>query len=181
MCPDNQLISAYFDDELDSKWSEQVESHISSCRECSRKLEAYRQLSAVLESGVISEEQELKARVLGEIQRRHAVYSSDVFWRRHLNVSVPVLMAAAALIVIFFAGLLFGFIPTMGGGVQVVEEIKPDNPEINIQVINVEDAAAYILSDDSGFDLLITIPMGETLSVAGEPKLIREADYRRGQ
>ena len=87
MCPDNQLISAYFDDELDSKWSEQVESHISSCRECSRKLEAYRQLSAVLESGVISEEQELKVRVLGEIQRRHAVYSSDVFWRRHLNVS----------------------------------------------------------------------------------------------
>ena len=45
----------------------------------------------------------------------------------------------------------------------------------------MEDAAAYLLSDDSGFDVLITIPASETWSFSGEPQLIREADYKRSQ
>jgi len=181
MCPDGQLISAYFDDELDKQWSEGIEDHLTQCVKCKKRFSGYQKLNALIDNSVVPGELEMKVRMLGEIERRAQVVYPEAFWRKHLLVSIPVLMGAAALIIVFFVGMMLGLIPFQGQGQQLVEEISTDSTEINVQVINLEDVAAYILSDDSGFDLLITIPSSETLSVSGEPRLIREADYKRGQ
>lgn len=181
MCPDNELISAYFDNELDRQWSDGFESHLGECEKCRGKFDDYQRLNVLLGKSVVPGEAEMKARMLGVIERRQSVIYPDNFWKRHINISIPVLMAAAALMIVFFAGLMLGLLPFQSQSPQLVEEIETDTPDIFVQVINLEDAAAYILSDDSGFDLLITIPSSETLSVSGEPQMIREADYKRGQ
>ncbi|MBI9105977.1 MAG: hypothetical protein JEZ04_04480 [Spirochaetales bacterium] len=181
MCPDSQLVSTYYDKELDQRWSGEIKSHIAGCDKCGIQVSKYQEMSKLLGSCRVPGEQEMKLRVLGVIERRRKVEYHEVFWKKHLAVSVPVLMGAAALMIIFFAGILMGFFPSQTRDSQVVEEIRTHSIGINVQVINLEDAAAYILADDSGFDLLITIPSNETLSVNGEPQLIREADYKRGQ
>jgi predicted anti-sigma-YlaC factor YlaD len=181
MCPDNQLISAYFDDELDKQWSGGVESHLGECENCRGVISNYKQLNILLRGSAVPGESEIKNRMLGEIERRAKVVYPEYFWKKHLNVSIPVILAAAVLMIVFFAGVMFGLLPFQVQENQVVEEIEIDKPNIYVQVINLEDAAAYLLSDDSGFDLLITIPSSETLAVSGEPQMIREADYKRGQ
>lgn len=181
MCPDNELISAYYDNELDSQWSGGIQEHLDRCEKCRNRLTDYHEIGRILDSTEVPGEDQIKNRMLGVIERRQQVLSSEVFWRKHLNISIPVILAAAALMIVFFAGMMLGLLPFQSGQQQLVEEIEPETPDIYVQVINLEDAAAYLLSDDSGFDVLITIPSSEALSFSGEPQMIREADYKRGQ
>lgn len=181
MCPDNQLLSAYFDHELDEHWAEKVEEHLSGCINCRETVSGYGKIKTLLDDSAVPGENEIKVRLLDELERKRRVACPDIFWKRHLNVSAPVLFAAAAMVIVFFAALLFGMFPFGRQEQYVAEEITTIPEEISVQLISLDDAAAYILSDDSGFDLLITIPSSEALSVTGEPQLIREADFRRGQ
>jgi anti-sigma factor RsiW len=48
MCPDDQLLSAFADDEIPSPWKERVELHIGKCARCSEKVESIRTLSLSL-------------------------------------------------------------------------------------------------------------------------------------
>ncbi len=181
MCPDNELISAYYDNELDRQWSGGVQEHLERCEKCSSTVSDYQKIGRLLSTSAVPGEDEIKNRMLGVIERRQNVISSQVFWKRHLNVSIPVILAAAALMIIFLTGMMLGLLPFGLHNPQVVEEIEADTPDVYVQIINLEDASAYLLSDDSGFDVLITIPSKETLSFSGEPQMIREADYKRGQ
>ncbi len=35
MCPDKSILSAYFDGEVDSYWSKEIENHLTECKKCS--------------------------------------------------------------------------------------------------------------------------------------------------
>ncbi|MDC7227445.1 MAG: hypothetical protein PQJ61_11840 [Spirochaetales bacterium] len=179
MCPDKELISAWHDGETGRRWSEEITMHITDCEDCAAEAGRLDSLSILLHESKIPGEKEIRDRVYNAIERRRAVGSSEAFWRRHIDISMPVLLSAAAMLIVFFAAVLFAF-QRLEAVPEVVEEIQPE-PEISLQVISLEDAAAILLSDDSGFDVLITIPSGDALSVTGEPQLIREADYRRGE
>ena len=178
MCPDRELISAYYDGELDGRWAFEIEKHISECGSCAEKLGTYRRISGLLGESSVPDEEQIRKRIPGAVRRKSET-SYIPFWRRNISISIPAVAAAAALAVVFFAGFFIGNNP-LSSGTEVVEEIPVQTEKVNLQVISLEDAAAYILSDDSGFDVLITIPPSENLSVAGEPKLIRSADYKRG-
>lgn len=47
-CPDKSLYSAYVDDEVPSPWKEKLESHISVCPQCQKKIEKYKGLKSAL-------------------------------------------------------------------------------------------------------------------------------------
>ncbi|MDR0550662.1 MAG: zf-HC2 domain-containing protein [Spirochaetaceae bacterium] len=81
MCPDKQMLSVYFDNELPSPWKEKLEAHIASCEDCRHALETYTGMSAALalpESGEIPVE-EAKARVWEAISRRKFAENSGEY------------------------------------------------------------------------------------------------------
>lgn len=180
MCPDKELISAYYDGETDPRWSDEIGTHIESCKECTDEFEKIVSLSRFIQTSELGHENEIKDRVYKSIIRKRSVVYMQPVWKRHYDVSFPMVAGAAALFVVLTAALIFGFQLQQPPG-YMVEEIREEPSQIRAQVISIEDAAAYLLSDESGFDVLITIPNGEGLSLSGEPQLIREADYKRGQ
>ena len=180
MCPDKELISAYYDGETDARWSSEIKAHVDDCPQCSEKYEQIKRLSIYLNNTVVPNEEIIKARVYEAIKRKKSVIYPEKFWKKHVELSFPALLGAAVIVVILCAAMLIGLQPFKTDPI-VVEEIPPETNTLHVQLISIEDAAAYLLSDDSGFDVLITIPAAEGLSVTGEPQLIREADYKRGQ
>ncbi len=181
MCPDRELISAFFDDETNERWSSELKEHIENCTECSVNYKKVKELSISLRSINVPGENEIRSRVYSAVERRRAVFNTEPFWKRHVEISYPALMGAAAVVAVLCAAMLIGLTRFSGQQQYIVEEIKEEPLPINVQLISIEDAAAYLLSDDSGFDVLITIPSAKGLSVSGEPQLIREADYKRSQ
>ena len=181
MCPDRELISAYYDGETDSKWSFNIKEHIESCTSCSESMNAVNDISRFLNNSEVPGESEIKDRVFDAIERKRTVIKYQPIWRKHFDVSFPVAAAAAAAMVVFLTTTLVIGLNSISKTEYMVEEIKDEPQKINAQVISIDDAAAYLLSDDSGFDVLITIPAGDGLSLTGEPQLIREADYKRSQ
>ena len=179
MCPDKELISAYYDGETDERWSLEIKTHVEDCRKCSGEYKSFNSISSILGSSVIPGEDDIKKRVYSSIERKKTVIDTEPYWKRHLEISFSALVAAAAVLAVVCAALVIN-IRQAGQAPTLVEEITPES-EMRVQVLSFDDAAAYIFSDDSGFDVLITIPSSETLSLSGEPQLIREADYKRGQ
>lgn len=179
MCPDKELISAFYDNETGDKWSSNIKSHIESCGDCSAEQEKLKKISVLLSHTIVPDEDIIKQRVYSAIERRRNVIYPWTFWKKNIEVSLPAVVGAAALITILFAAFVVGM--KQVSAPVVVEEIREAPANVSLQVISMEDAAAYILSDDSGFDLLITIPASEAWAVTGEPQLIREADYKRSQ
>lgn len=180
MCPDRELISAYFDDETNQYWSGKIKEHMGSCISCSNEVKKLDKISLILESSEVPDELEIKERLYKSLTRKRKVIFTQPVWKKHFDVSFPLLAVAAALVLILSTVMLFGF-RNFTASKDIVEEIQEEPLNLKVQLISIEDAAAYLLSDDSGFDVLITIPAGEDLSLTGEPQLIREADYIRGQ
>ena len=179
MCPDRELISAWYDGETDGRWMSEIKRHVDECNDCAAELDRFRRLSSSVQSVAVPGEQQIKERLYASIERKKHVVYPEPFWQKHFEISFPMLVGAAAVVFMLFTALLVGIL-RFGSAPEVVEEIKAE-PEVAMQVISLEEAAAFILSDDSGFDVLITIPSSDALSLSGEPQLIREADYKRGQ
>lgn len=179
MCPDKELISAHFDGETSGKWISEINEHIKSCNECRVETSKIASMSRILDEVSVPDEEAIKKRVYAAVERRKTVIYSESLWTKHFDVSFSVILSAAAVVVVLCAALLFG-LQRFSLAPAVVEEIK-EEPELTVQILSLEDVAGYLLSDDTGFDVLITIPSSGSLSVSGEPQLIREADYRRGQ
>ncbi|MDC7126119.1 MAG: hypothetical protein PQJ46_11170 [Spirochaetales bacterium] len=180
MCPDKELISAFFDEETDAQWSNKISEHIDSCSDCNEQYRKIERLNKYLLSADISEEQIIKTRVYDAIKRKQIVSQENAFWRRHIELSFSVLASAAVLIIALCIVFITGYSKAMEivSSENTIEEIPQD---INVQIIKLDEAAAYILSEDTGYDILITIPSGSGLNVKGRPELIREADYNRRQ
>ena len=130
MCPDPQLLSVYYDDELPSPWKEKMESHLAQCGECRLKLESYSRLSpgagdksAPAESQASAMERVWKklaenAAIAGAPDLENAASgpgnsglhayrrksANAGFWNR--KISIPLPAAAAAALFIALAALL---------------------------------------------------------------------------
>ncbi|HAK45969.1 MAG TPA: hypothetical protein DCO79_08645 [Spirochaeta sp.] len=179
MCPDKELISAYHDHETDARWTMDIKAHIEGCEKCSIENSKFESISSFLQTNEVPCEGQIKSRIYNAIERRQTVITPGSIWRKHFDVSFSAIISAAAVVTVICAALIIGLM-RFGQGAAVVEEIYPES-EIVVQVLSLEDVAAYLLSDDSAFDVLITIPSSDAFSVTGEPQLIREADYRRGE
>lgn len=179
MCPDKELISAFYDDETDHRWSSEIKKHIKGCSICSGEYNKLDKISFYMSESGIPDEKLIKERMYESIQRRRNVIYQGSFWKKHIDVSLQVILSAAAVVIVLCAVLIVGL--QQFSSPAVAEEIRNESAELNVQILSFEDAAAYLLSDDSGFDVLITIPASDAWSVSGEPQLIREADYKRGQ
>jgi len=122
MCPDPQLLSVYFDDELPSPWKEKMESHLAQCPGCRRKLEGYGLLAGgknenrekaagltaaservwekfVIKTGLKIDTADSVSAESDAAAYNHPYPVRSGFWGRRLSIPLPAAAAVALLII----------------------------------------------------------------------------------
>ena len=203
MCPNHQMLSLYFDDELPSPWKEKMESHLKGCPECRAVLEGYGFIGKHLDD--VSDETIRRAqeRVWDKIispdinaspQKKQVIYRHGA-WNRSITLPLPAAAAAAVLIIIaMFA--LFGMrgrsINGQSGAMAVIPELpvymqtmQPMQPMQNdhgvLPVTDMTGVLQYLSNQDNGDFMVIRLPESTNFIRAGEPALINASDYSKRQ
>lgn len=179
MCPDRQILSVYFDNELDSPWKEKLAAHIEGCPRCRARLELYRNAREAFDGDAAGDAAVEAAcgRILenleaaGETRRKPGVFVK--FWRGRISVPFPAAAAAGLVLAAAFALLLV---------------LRPQDPPqmadmgMEVQTSPVTDMASlleYLNGDNSPDMVIIKLPETTVFKSAGEPRIIRASDYSR--
>ena len=200
MCPDPQLLSIYLDGELPSPWKEKLQDHFTQCPKCKEKLENYKRQQILLRQDVLIEhniiEQNIKERVWSKIESKHSFThnfnrrSSFIprIWKRRLSIPLP---AAAAVIILLLSVFLFQIQGNNAIAKQLTESIENTNFNLaaemdNIDVIpeilptaSMSELLEFIAPNTGANIIILQLPESKNFSRAGEPAIIRAADYTR--
>ena len=203
MCPDPQLLSIYLDGELPSPWKEKLQSHIAECPKCSEKFENLKSLKSLLNDktaglggpstlvGAPGTEQEMltaKERVWEKIEsrcrpQRHMRHNSIM--RRRLSIPLPIAAAAAVVILLLTAFWITG---NRNNQAAVASEnntfslaAEMDNIDEIPVIIPAADMSGVLqyLAPDGANVIIIQLPENQNFFRAGEPAIIRAADFNQ--
>jgi hypothetical protein len=191
MCPDRQIISVYYDGELSSPGKERMEAHLAGCAKCSSILQQYGLCSGKLNGGQPaggiappSSLEETKEKVWysllnrDDLERKPAEERPRIaVWGRRISLPLPAAAAAAVLFLILAAALLRqpGQSPArqddVAGGFGLdVQGMVP--------VSDMNGVLQYLGNQDPDM-VIIRLPESKSFSSAGEPTIIKAADYPR--
>jgi anti-sigma factor RsiW len=200
MCPDRQILSVYFDGELPSPWKEKMERHLASCPACRGIIENWKRISGDLrggeeDSGAAGRVWEALCRRMEDLKGREEFPGGEgrrkSLWRRTVILPFPAaaaMAAAAAAVVLVLGSMAFRsskgpVVP--GPALSSLETAGIDMELNNIRPINdVSGVLQYLESTDSNDIVIIRLPESRSFQSAGEPKMLRAADYsprRSGQ
>jgi hypothetical protein len=190
MCPDRQILSVYADGELPSPWKEKLEAHVASCPACREALESWRGISASLWK---ADDPAVKERVWGDLSRRidgadqaerfQEIVPASGFWRRSVTLPFPAAAAlgaaAAAAFVLTLTSLWFRAVPAVAAPAAAPPVISGIDTElISISPLNdMSQVLQYLSSTDSNDIVIIRLPESRSFQSAGEPQIIKAADY----
>jgi hypothetical protein len=174
MCPDHQILSVYFDGELNSPWKEKLENHLESCLSCREHLAAYQLTREKLLNSSSDREQASLERVLEKTN--FAVKSRRRFWTGSISLPIPVASAAGLIMILTMAALIFFRQPDKVTEPPVASGLEMQN------MIPVSDMANFFqyLGDTNSADMVIIRLPNTTFIDAGEPRMLRAADYSKG-
>jgi len=188
LCPDRQLISVYHDGELPSPWKEKLESHISGCPSCRKRLEAYRRISekpcpTSADTADTARERvwrRLESAVAGNVTTPLSSAPPRRIWlQKRISVPVPAAVAAAVLFIVFAS---FWVIKPAGTaempGMILASEAEFDMPAV-FPYSDMESVLHYLSGRDNSEVLIIRLPESRNFQQYGEPAIIRAADYSR--
>ena len=183
MCPDGELLSAYFDGELQAPWDGRIRAHLEGCSRCRERLEQLQALRRVLQGDSEPDHQRsfqltreaLTARVWRSFNRGRS------FWRT--RVAVPLPAAAAALALLLGLGVLLA-----------IATIRPSLPWMTIRrgpagttevqvaapIKDLESLIRSLETQPATQEITITLPEDSTFILMGEPRMLRAADYHQG-
>ncbi len=186
-CSFRQLLSVYYDREMDSPWKEKMEVHISNCADCASQLEEYKNVSFLLAPAVDEPVDQAQQRVLQKLESpgHYSSYGtrpawSPPVWKRRVSIPIP----AAAAVVFMLFGLAFLWIRSPGK-LQKTEAVNmaiTAETEILPGVIpfsGMESVLQYLDGTDTGDILILKLPESRNFSSYGEPAIIKAADYSR--
>ena len=201
MCPDRQIISLYFDNELPSPWKEKMEAHLLSCPKCQEELSRYNQLGISLKSLHEENMQAAQERVWKKLSTPKE-YSNEVhnntfyrtkkgFWNRSINLPIPV--AAAALLAIAFT-LVFTVMRTQNHNQDAValaaDSLTPIAQQWSSTVLEDDLVTIFpamdmdfflqqLIEQNEGDFVIVRLPENSRFSRTGQPTLVNAADYPR--
>ena len=191
MCPDQQLLSIYLDGELPSPWKEKIQEHFTQCPACKEKFENFKRLHCMLNdksaSWTSADMSAAKERVWQKFEARRGFRPRSNVWQRRISIPLPAAAAAAVFIL-----LLAVFWLRIGGASGQVNPADRANFMLAAEMEKIEDIPNSIPAADmsgvlqylapavSGTNIIILqLPESQSFFRAGEPEIIRAADFRR--
>ena len=194
MCPDRQILSVYHDCELPSPWKEKMEAHLAGCPECRAVLAKIERFSAAMREEPVHKpefsSEEARERVWDALVRSGGKPCPALgrefppgrkVWNRSVTIPLPAAVAAAAFFALAFTLALVNrpSSPNEIPDTAISAGMDLDVPDI-VPVSNMNDVLQYLGQDNSGTDfMIIRLPETKSFMSAGEPAIIRAADYSR--
>ena len=182
-CPNADLLSAFFDGEVESPWSGKIRDHIDECEHCRVALTRLERLKRVLHADREPEVEESLERTRDRLRSSsHAAqeWRKLPFWRTRISVPLPAVAAmflvflAMSVVLIFFSirpNFPFMSIKRQPSGVTEVQVAAP-----------IEDLQQLLKSLDreaANQELVINLPEDAEFLQIGEPKMLRADEYSR--
>ena len=184
MCLDDQVLSTYIDGELAEPWKTQVEEHLLHCETCKSRYNQLKTLGSDIKSARLREEEFAvqRERVWQYLEKNCVAVVKERFIEKRLSFKAPVLVAAAAALVIFFsAGIYFAAnskksdIPEIPGFSGKIEH-ETNNPIVSVRATDSAPAAMSLqdltieeilqLLDDRGFEVDLRLKSVEPLTIS---------------
>ena len=179
MCPDNEILSAFIDSELEKNWHSTVEEHLNGCSSCLETEGKLRQVKNFLHSA------DAEVRTAGDDAMMHVWRGIMRSRDRRPYFSVPfrrlrLSFTALAMLGLVCAGLgavgMFYATHGISGTEAAVAAI-----ETRDGFGSVEELLSYLEANDKVVSFTIELPEEPVFLVLGEPQLLLPAEYRRGQ
>lgn len=178
MCPDKNILSAYFDGELDDRFASMVEAHLEECDSCTEVLADFESVRSALREAEMPDFAASKRLTWSSLRNRFSSLYPQPVWKRRLLIPAPAAAAALFLVVGLGAGLLFSFFNRADSNIfDTVTHTRFENP----QVVSFEQIIEYLDARGNGNALVFTLPQDTRLQLYSEPTLMKAADYRRGR
>lgn len=175
MCPDPQVLSAYFDGELGDRWASEIRRHLETCNDCAGQVEAFSSLRSSLTNLPAPDLEISKDRSLNQIRLRHTYGPRPSLWTRTVKLPIPVVAAAAALMIVLSVGLVISLLDSPSSfPPSSVSEAHLAGVELEA----LENMIRYLDSRGAGFQMTFTLPASPQIHITGEPTLMRATEYR---
>lgn len=178
MCPDKEILSIYYDGELEEPWKANVVEHLEECAHCREIMETFSYLTGFLHEPFDVTESMEAVRAKIEHPDNVIPMKKTPFWKRRVQIPLPIAGIAAALLIT--VGNFFAF--NFSGAVPVtVAEAKPiETPQL---VVSQEDELATLIklmeNEDFNNEVVIQLPEEGRFSVSGEPHVVRVKNVKR--
>ncbi len=180
MCPDNETLSAYFDNEIPSPWNKRIADHIAECASCQKRLRQFETIKNYLhedrEPSFESSLEQLEIRLAGLKPRTERVS----LWKRRVAVPLPAAVIAAICIMILGISLIFSLTRS---NLRTMSIRRGPSGTTEVQVAApIEDLELLLKSLDTYYlkqEIIITLPEDSLFNITGEAMMFREAEFSR--
>lgn len=183
MCPDEALLSAFVDEEVPSPWKERMDIHIAGCEHCSVKIDALRSLRRSLlacdDEASLNALSQAKLRIAASIDFGMTKRVSGQgfagqlgrFWTRRVPMPIPMLAAAAAVLV-FLVGMSFSVFSSLtrssGAMASASRLISPQPASFEMLTQSLRQYSAQ--------PIMIEMPQESLFSQLGNPIIVSSQD-----
>lgn len=185
----DRIVSAFLDEELPASDKEYVETAVARDDSLEQLRDRYAGVKSVLQDsrwGSVSDRDvtDAAARVRAHIERTIRVRPlHPPWWRMQLSVPLPVL-SAAAVVILVLAGVLAGTMltPEAGSGPQTAVTPglagvgSPDrqiNVQLNVESSQTEQLLQWLNEQSSNQQVTVQLPEQAQFQLRGDPVLIR--------
>lgn len=180
MCPDHEILSAYFDGEVPSPWDRDIAAHVGGCERCTAVLGGLEQTRRALSDDRVSWRAPME-RVRRRILAHEPVERTRTsVWRRQVSLPAPVAILAATLLLVFGISLAvmatrqsMGFIritKAPAGGTEYQFAVPYDKVEALLKSVG---------GNDANIESVMTIPKNVKLTPVGEPRMGKADEFLR--
>lgn len=183
MCFDDQVLSAYYDGELEGVWKDRVKEHLETCSVCSSKISSFGRTGRFLSSAALSEKDYRQDEVWERIRRTISTENELGFWSRRVSVVKAAGTAAAVFVIVLGISLFIVENSGMKGG-NPVAEISPIFSHSTSEVLQTDGTGRFVeflRTREDPSELYIELPVNRNFRYLGEPQFLREADFVRGR
>ncbi len=168
-CPDKELLSAFFDNEVPSPYKEELEAHIRTCEHCSSILHTYTAIhEQLLDLQRIEPVPEVNEGVKEFCEKKLKTMPSAP----RIQVSWPVLAAVAAFVL--FVGIGLSVVLFTNRTKETMAEVKPS---ATVSQYSLSEVVEYLSKQQNS--RTIEIPGQLLIETSVQPTIIREADFNR--
>ena len=181
MCPDLEILSAYFDGEIPAPWGREVAAHVATCERCRARLAELQETRSIMteedSQGWRAPMERVRRRILAHVpigRQRASV------WRRQVALPLPVAFLAAVLILTFGITLAVLATRTNMGYIRVTKAPAGGTEyQFAVPYDKVEALLKSMGGADATIESVMTIPKSVKLIPVGEPRMGKANEFPR--
>lgn len=197
MCPDRELLSAWVDGEIPSPWRETIDRHVELCATCAGVVASIKKTQELFSADMATIDEassEAKASVVqrleatlharGPIGSRSIRVGSVSLWSHKFSVPFPAIAAAALVLAVLGFSLASSTRHTAELQLAVQRAFEatlvasPAASPMGTTGMGIESIIDYVSRQNAPISINISLPAGAFGGTAGDPFIVREADYR---